>query len=305
MKKKHEQAPVFNISQHCDTKVVKNIKIAALTEQSCTAAEFEENHRHQYYEIAWLKRGSGVHNIDMVNYRYEGSTLFLLSPGQMHVIKPDEKADGYVIKFLSSLFRDARDMDEYILNTTLFDNIQVEPMIRVSSAAHTAFEDVFAKMDAEFNVDEDDKEKILLSYLKILITHINRLKKNKNTHNIIKADTSLKLFQDYKIEVEKHYKKEHGVQFYADSLVTQPRTLNSLSQKYAGKTAGEIIADRIILEAKRELYYSTLSVKEIGYVLGFDDPAYFTRFFKKQTGISPNEYKSNAPESISVKVNAS
>jgi AraC-like DNA-binding protein len=58
-----------------------------------------------------------------------------------------------------------------------------------------------------------------------------------------------------------------------------PRTLNSLSQKFAGKTADEIIADRIILEAKRELYYSTLSVKEIGYVLGFDDPAYFTRFF--------------------------
>lgn len=305
MKKKQEQAPVFNISQHCDTRVVKNIKIAALTERSCTVVEFEENHRHQYYEIVWLKRGNGIHNIDMRNYSYEGSTLFLLSPGQMHIIKPEEKPEGYVIKFLPSLFRDAKDMDEYVLNTTLFDNIQVEPMIKVSLAAHTAFEDVFAKMDAEFNVDEEDKEKILLSYLKILITHINRLKKNKITQHAIKADTNLKLFQDYKIEVEKHFKKEHGVQFYADSLFTQTRTLNSLSQKYAGKTAGDIIADRIILEAKRELYYSAMSIKEIGYSLGFDDPAYFTRFFKKQTGGSPNEYKSNAPESKSVKVNAS
>ncbi|MBS1755081.1 MAG: helix-turn-helix domain-containing protein [Ferruginibacter sp.] len=304
MKKKQDQAPIFNIRQHCDTKDVKNIKIAALNEKSCTIAEFEENHRHQYYEIVWLKRGSGVHNIDMVNYKYEGSTLFLLSPGQMHLIKPEEKPDGYVIKFLPSLFRDAKDMDEYVLNTTLFDNIQVEPMIKVSSAAHTAFEDVFAKMDAEFNVDEEDKEKILLSYLKILITHINRLKKNKITQTAIKTDINLKLFQDYKIEVEKHYKKEHGVQFYADSLFTQPRTLNSLSQKYAGKTAGEIIADRIILEAKRELYYSTISVKEIGYALGFDDPAYFTRFFKKQTGVSPNEYKVQGSDEKMLKTNA-
>lgn len=78
---------------------------------------------------------------------------------------------------------------------------------------------------------------------------------------------------------------------YARKLMTQSRTLNSLSKKYTGKTAGAIITDRIILEAKRELYYNTSSIKEIGYDLGFDDPAYFTRFFKKQIGVSPQEYK--------------
>ncbi|WP_290707235.1 AraC family ligand binding domain-containing protein, partial [Flavihumibacter sp. CACIAM 22H1] len=215
MNKKDQRAPVIEIRQHCDTKEVKSIKIAALTEHSCTAVEFEENHRHQYYEIVWLKRGSGLHTIDMVNYRFEGSTLFLLSPGQMHIIKPDEKPEGYVLKFLPSLFRDAKDMDEYILNTTLFDNIQVEPMLKVSAAAHTAFEDVFTKMDAEFNVDEEDKEKILLAYLKILITHITRLRKNISTKNDLNADLHLKLFQAYKIQVEKFYKQQHGVQFYA------------------------------------------------------------------------------------------
>ena len=145
-------------------------------------------------------------------------------------------------------------------------------------------------MEAEFNSDEEDKEKVMLSYLKILITHINRLKKI-NVTKAAAVDLNFSIFQKYKVEVEHNFKTEHSVQAFARKLLTQSRTLNSLSKKYTGRTAGDIIADRIVLEAKRELYYNTKSIKEIGYELGFDDPAYFTRFFKRQIGVSPQEYK--------------
>lgn len=300
MKKKIE-APVFAIGDYCAHKNVRNIKVGAFSEKACIAAEFEEGHRQQYYEIVWLKSGSGVHIIDTVNYPYAGSALFMLSPGQLHHIRPIENGDGYIIKFTPSLFTDNKDLDEYLIKTGLFDNIQSEPLIKLNASIHAVLDDVLKKMEAEFNTEEEDKEKIMLAYLKILITHISRLKKINVSKETAGLDISFSLFQKYKVEVEKSFKTIHGVQTYAKMLQTQSRTLNSLSKKYTGKTAGDIISDRILLEAKRELYYNTKSIKEIGYELGFDDPAYFTRFFKKKTGLSPQEYKLHEQKPIQQK----
>ena len=296
--KKKTDTPIFAIGDYCVHTNLRGIKVAAFSDKACIAAEFEEGHRQQYYEIVWLKSGSGNHVIDTVNYPYSGSVLFLLSPGQLHHIHPVEKGEGYIIKFTPSLFSDNKDLDEYLIRTGLFDNIQSEPLIKLNASIHSVIEDVLKKMVAEFNTEEDDKDKILLAYLKILITHISRLKKIQSTREAIDLDVNFSLFQKYKAEVEKNFKTQHSVQAFAKKLLTQSRTLNSLSKKYTGKTAGDIIADRIVLEAKRELYYNTKSIKEIGYDLGFDDPAYFTRFFKKQTGLSPQEYKLNESQSF-------
>ncbi|WP_160710912.1 helix-turn-helix domain-containing protein [Chitinophaga solisilvae] len=281
--------PVFDIRQHCADQEIQHMKIAAFSEEACTIAEFEENHRHGYYEIIWLKKGKGIHHIDMMEYPYAGAVLFLLSPGQMHQIRPEDKADGYVIKFLPALFPDARDQEDYLL--PLFDNIQAAPVVAVTSATHQVFEELFRKMEAEFHVTEEDKERILLSYLKILLTHISRLKRNQQSMELTGKDLHLRLFRDYKAAVEKNFRREHAIRYYASLLHTQVRTLNALAKKYTGKTAGQVIADRILLEARRELYHNQLSIKEIGASLGFEDAAYFTRFFKKQTGVPPKEYK--------------
>lgn len=304
MKKKAE-AKIFAINDYCVTKNVQSIKVGAFSDKACMAAEFEEGHRQQYYEIVWLKNGSGVHVIDTFNYQYSGSILFMLSPGQLHQIHPIEKGDGYVIKFLPSLFSDNKDLDEYLIKTGLFDNIQSEPLIKLSSSIHSVLEDVIKKMEAEFNAEEDDKEKIMLAYLKILITHISRLKKINTTKTAAALDVNFSLFQKYKVEVEKNFREIHSVQEFAKRLSTQARTLNSLAKKYTAKTAGNIIADRIVLEAKREIYYNTKTIKEIGYELGFSDPAYFTRFFKKQTGVSPQEFKVNDSSPTIMKASAS
>lgn len=256
-------------------------------------AEIETSHRQEYFEIVWLKKGSGHHVIDTVRYPYSGSVLFMLSPGQLHRIFPEEKAEGYVIKFSPSLFSDAKDLDEYLVKTGLFDNIEAEPLVKVSASVHAVLEDVFKKMETEFNAQEEDKEKIMLAYLKILITHVGRLKKIQFSQEHTAIDSGYALFQRYKAAVERHYKTEHSVQAYADKLGSQARTINTITKKFTGKTAGEIIASRLALEAKRELYHNTKSVKEIGFDLGFESPAYFTRFFKKQTGTSPYEYKQN------------
>lgn len=302
MKAKNKVIPILNIAQYCTDRDVWNIKVSSFSEEACTIAEFDEKHRHDYYEIIWLRKGKGTHMIDGIDYAYNGSVLFLLSPGQMHHIKPQEKADGYVVKFLPSLFKHSADADTYLTGNNVFDNIQAQPLLKVTSSLYAVLDDVFGKLTTEFNTDEQDKERIMLSYLQILITHIERLKRTnrQDATNPIGADYNL--FQQYKSAVEKYFRQEHGVQQYADRLFTQTRTLNTIAKKYAGKNAAAVIADRIVLEAQRDLYHNIKTIKEIGYDLGFDDPAYFTRFFKKQTGYSPLEYKMHRSEkSIVVK----
>lgn len=284
--------PVFQLGDHCEPEHINNFEMAPFSSAICTAAEFLEHHRHDYYEIIWLKKGKGTHFVDSRLYAYNGPVMFLLSPGQIHKLQQQEKAEGYIIKFLPAIFRDQKDIEDFILNTGLFDNVQANPVIDIPPAAMTSFEELLLKMNAEFINNETDKEQVLSAYLKILMTQVNRLKRNgapaqQNT------DVHFALFTQYKIAVEKKFRQQHSVQGYADQLHVQGRTLNTLSKKYAGKSAGEIITDRIILEAKRYLYHNAESVKEIAWSLGFDDPAYFTRFFKKQTGISPQQYREN------------
>lgn len=195
MRRKTE-APIFAIGDNCTDKNISSIKVGAFSDKACVAAEFQEGHRQQYFEILWLKSGAGNHVIDTVSYPYSGSVLFMLSPGQLHQIHPVEKGEGHIIKFTASLFSDNRDLDEYLIKTGLFDNIQSEPLIKLNASIHTVLEDVLKKMEAEFNTEEEDKEKIMLAYLKILLTHISRLKKINITREAAGIDGNFPCFKN-------------------------------------------------------------------------------------------------------------
>jgi AraC family transcriptional regulator, transcriptional activator of pobA len=288
----HAIIPIYQLGDHCPESHLETLEVAPFSHETCTATEFREHHRHEYYEIVWLKKGKGIHYIDTKSYSYSGSVLFLLSPGQIHKLEQQDKAEGYVIRFHPGIFRDQKDIDDYILNTGLFDNVQAYPSIAVGAALHTTLQGIFSTMEIEFNTNEEDKEQVLSAYLKILMTHINRIKRHQQLSNELSTDTGYELFRDYKIAIEKKFRQEHSVQGYADLLSTQARTLNTLARKYSGKSAGELITNRILLEAKRSIYHNTATIKEISYALGFEDPAYFTRFFKKHTGKSPQQFKS-------------
>jgi AraC-like DNA-binding protein len=229
----------------------------------------------------------------MIDHFYHGSVLFFLAPGQVHKITQHEKSQGYVLKFLPSVFNQERDFIDFVFDTCLLDTIKSCPGIRIPEQMNDIIRELFFRFTEEYNKQQPDADIILRSYLKILTTHAKRIRDTCLSKEVYINKPQYDLFRKFKIAVEQHYITKHTVQDYALLLRTQARTLNTVARKYANRSAHETIQDRIILEAKRRLYHESKSIKELGYELGFEDPAYFTRFFKKNVGIAPRHFKIN------------
>jgi AraC family transcriptional activator of pobA len=138
------------------------------------------------------------------------------------------------------------------------------------------------------DIIQSDMLQILLKQLIILIT---RLAKEQYISEQIYSDQKFDIIRQYNVLVDKHYKKEHSVQFYAGLLNKAPKTLSNLFAQYNYRSPSLIIHDRITSEAKRLLYYSNKSAKEIAYEIGFEDAAHFSRFFKNTTGQSTSDFR--------------
>lgn len=145
----------------------------------------------------------------------------------------------------------------------------------------------------EFKTRDTIQSDMLQMLLKQLVIIITRLAKEQYINQKIFENDKFDLIRQYNVLVDKNYKKEHQVQFYAGLLNRSPKTLNHLFAQYNYRPPSQIIQDRIINEAKRLLYYTDRSAKEIAYELGFAEPAHFSRFFKNATNQSTSDFKKN------------
>ena len=132
---------------------------------------------------------------------------------------------------------------------------------------------------------------MLIMLLKRLIIIVTGIAKQAYVPNPSLRDERIDIFRKFNLLVEGNYFKEHSVQFYADALHKSPKTLANTFLLYNRKTPQQMIQERIIIEAKRLLGYTDKPVKQVTYELGFEDPAYFSNFFKRHTGVSPADFR--------------
>lgn len=165
---------------------------------------------------------------------------------------------------------------------TMFIHLDEENLERVRK--------IFELFEEELSNDDELKGEMLRMLLVRLIIQLTRLAKSQYISHMPDTD-KLSLLRKFNVLVEMNYKKEKQVNFYAAQLHKSPKTLSNLFGLYFRKTPLEIIHERVILEAKRLFYYTDKSVKEIAVELGFEDVAYFSKFFKNQTSINPSSLK--------------
>ncbi|MES2279075.1 MAG: AraC family transcriptional regulator [Bacteroidota bacterium] len=148
--------------------------------------------------------------------------------------------------------------------------------------------DVFIQ---EFSTSDNIQHDMLLMLLKRLIIYVTTLAKSGYAPTKKLQDERFHIIRKFNLLVEGHFKTEHSVSFYADRLFKSPKTLANLFAIFNQKTPSQIIQERIIIEAKRLLFYTDKSIKHITFELGFEDLAYFSSFFKKNTGVSPSDFR--------------
>lgn len=240
------------------------------------------------YSIYWIKEGEGSYNIDFKRHSFNGNILFFLSPGQIFSVDAEHIKEAYKLTFVRDFYCIQTHDIEVACNGVLFNNVYETPFVKPCKKDTKKLNFILESLIEEFENKETAQYDMLQSYLKQFIVHSVRIKKE---HYPLKNDVETKLFKDFSLLVEQNYKTIHSVANYAERLGISPKSLTKHFQKVGVETPSDFIKNRIILEAKRKLIYSDDSVKHIGYDLGFNDSAYFTRFFTKATSKSPLQFK--------------
>ena len=240
------------------------------------------------YTIFWIKEGKGTYHIDFEKYSFNDNVLFFLSPGQVFSVDSEKIKEAYQISFIRDFYCIQTHDAEIACNGVLFNNIYETPFVKPCEKDTQKLSFILENLIEEFKLKETAQYDMLQTYLKQFIIHSVRVKKE---NHILKEDTETKLFKDFSLLVEHNYKKLHSVTDYANRLGVSPKSLTKHFQKIGTQTPSDFIKNRIILEAKRQLIYSTESVKYIAFDLGFNDAAYFSRFFTKATGKSPAKFR--------------
>lgn len=254
---------------------------------------FEELLKLNHYSLIWVTKGSGTVKADFNEYSFEANTLLSFSPYQPFIVEAEKGISGLVINFHPDFFCIHKHHKEVACHGVLFNNIYSPPFVEVDAKAQANFEMVVEHIKIEMQNPALAQYELLISYLKILLITASRLKTEQQIEMEVTTDQSEEPFilQNLKTYIETHYKTKHTASDYADMLAISPKALTKLTKTHFNKTLTDLISERIIIEAKRELYLTNKTVKEIAYELGYNDEYYFSRFFKKNAEISPQLYR--------------
>lgn len=256
---------------------------------------FDHLQRLSYYTLIWVKEGKGNLSADFSEYALEPETLLSFSPFQPFLIQSSGEIQFEVIHFHPDFFCIHKHQKEVACNGVLFNNIYEAPMIYLDGPTQENFKMIIEQIKAEMQNRALAQYELLVSYLKIFLISAVRLKtEQQNIHTAASGEKEVPfILQNLKNYIETHFRSKHSASDYADLLAITPKALTQLTKTHFNKTLTDLISERIIIEAKRELFLTNKSVKEIAYDLGYQDEYYFSRFFKKKAEVSPQMYRSS------------
>ena len=256
----------------------------------------DEPHRHNYYTILVVKKASGEHRIDFNSYPLQNQQLFFISPGQVHQMIEASRYVGYSMVFSTQFLALNNIPISFINDLNLFNDFGDTPPLSLSDEELETLSR-YAEEILEINESNRSfKYEAIGSLIKLLLIRCHNLCSLKSVDSNIQ-ETGNTVLRNFKSLVDLHHTQWHGTTEYANELNVSPDHLNRVVKSLTGKTAKEHIQSRIITAAKRLIYFTDLSSKEIGYELGFSEPGNFSAFFKKCTGGSPSIFKAISQQS--------
>lgn len=255
-------------------------------------SHFDHIQRLNFFSLIWIQKGKGKVKVDFSEYDFSENQLLAFAPYQPFMLTSSEDISGIVIHFHSDFFCIMKHHHEVACNGILFNNIYQPPYVTIDEVTKVTFDMVLEQIKNEMQNPALAQYELLVSYLKIILITAARLKKEQVIAVI--PETSEKqpfILQNLKNYIEIHFKTKHSASEYANLLNITPKALAKITKIHFNKTLTNLITERIIIEAKRELYLTNKTVKEIAFELGYDDEHYFSRFFKVNADVSPILYR--------------
>jgi len=243
-------------------------------------------HRHSFYQMLLFLSGEGLHEIDFKQYHIERGQIYFMGPGQVHSWMFEGNMTGYIVNFDIDYFKSFLIQADYMEHLNLFSSLN-DGVFVLEEKQLGEISILFNQLiDLNINPVSIDLKRSLLLY--ILLKMEEAYTPNFPTKSV---DYHLVLIKNFISLVDENFRELHLPKEYAGLLFVTPNHLNSVCKEYLGMQSGEIIRNRIMLEAKRLLILPDWTISQVAYELNFNDNSYFTKFFKKVEGKTPEEFR--------------
>lgn len=247
-------------------------------------------HKHNFYLVVLFTEGAGFHEIDFNLFEIKRGSVFFLTPGQTHHWKFSKAPNGYIF-FHSEVFFELHFAQQRLSQFPFYYSSQNMPFIQLTEDQTQKLEIQFTQVITESTQNQLYKKQKTIQLIDGIYIDLARIYlTNTASKNSIKSVYSHHIRQ-LETKIDEHYKSEKSPAFYANQMHMSIKHLNRIVKDSVGKTTSNLISERIQLEAKRLLCNISLNISEIALDLGFEDSAYFSRFFRKNEGMKPTEFR--------------
>jgi len=242
-------------------------------------------HSHDFYLLLYVTQGHGTHTIDLITYDLQPGSLFFMTPGQVHSLQLHADAQGFIVFFDPSFYL-FRYPGSRLYDYPFFDTTQ--PPVLYLPRPENEFELLFEWMFNENASHHENQADVFRSYLYLCLELATRHYQLTTRHEALYGQQQIRAFGQL---LNQHFRTMRTVGAYAELLHLSANHLNAVCRRVLNKTASALIHERVIMEAQRLLSHSTKSVAQIADDLGFDDASYFSRYFRKYTGLTPEVFR--------------
>ncbi len=244
-------------------------------------------HRKDHYLLVFIRHADSRQWIDMVPYPLKDNTIYFTGPDQVIVKEGFNQLWSTGIAFTDAFL--ALQENASLSKLPLIQNPHNGHELRLTDTDVGFVEDLLTKIRLETQQPGEFQQRMLSAYLTVLLTYLSRLYTGQFTGGEPSADKLL--LRQFQARIDENFRHRHEVGEYASMLHLSAGYLSEVVKSQSGKPAIKHIHERLVLEARRLLFHTQHSLKEIAFDLGFAEASYFTRFFKRETGQTPADYR--------------
>jgi AraC-like DNA-binding protein len=256
-------------------------------------------HCHDFFEMIWLPAGRGQVRSDLQSFPLEPRTVFFAAPGQVHAWQFTAPPEGEIVSFTHDFFMVNSENPGFFGRLPFLRAGATEPILRLDAAEGARMDALFRELRLAAADPAPGRDDMVRAYLTIMLTLVRRVwlrgQAAQAKPEPREGDT---LACRFRLALEENFPRMLAVRDYAELLHVSRSHLNEELRRQSGQSASEIIRERVLLESKRLLVHSSLTISEIAYRLHFRDPSYFGRFFRKCSGRTPGMYREGAQHDL-------